>query len=288
MPTNEQPHQYHIHPNYFGGSNANTNAQPGPSISRRRSSLSRRRSSLLPAGAGETRSPLLEADKFRDAEEEDVRHSGDYDMGKDLLGFLPPPPRNHGYDPLSSPYRPSDPSYTSSPSRPPLSNGPSSSGYSAASPGRERMPSSNSITSMSSNTGGRRAPAPAALELSPRMERSYTRNPYEGLGHGVPVSETRRIATEPILDRVSLSHYLFAIALMCRSPQEEMCDLCRNLPFCQVPALYPSTSHTNPDVQTFRVGRTSGNRPNHRACQIRLELERHLLLACLSVYLFRL
>ena len=152
----------------------------------------------------------MEADKFRDAEEEDVRHSGDYDMGKDLLGFHPPPPRNHGYDPLSSPYRPSE--YTSSPTRPPLSNGLGSSGYSASSPGRERMPSSNSITSMSSNTGGRRAPAPAALELSPRKERPYTRNPYEGLGHGVPASETRRVATEPILDRVSLL-YLGAVIL---------------------------------------------------------------------------
>jgi hypothetical protein len=213
MPTNEQPHPYHIHPNYFGGSNANTNAQPGPSGSRRRSSL-------LPAGAGEARSPLSEADKFRDAEEEDVRHSGDYDMGKDLLGFHPPPPRNHGYDPLSSPYRPSDPSDNSSPTRPPLSNGLNSPGYSASSPGRERMPSSNSITSMSSNTGGRRAPAPAALELSPRKERPYTRNPYEGLGHGVPASETRRVATEPILDRVSLSCCCFVIRLMCRCPLE--------------------------------------------------------------------
>jgi hypothetical protein len=277
MPTNEQPHPYHIHPNYFGGSNADTNSQPGPSGSRRRSSL-------LPAG--QARSPFSEADKFRDAEEEDVRHSGDYDMGKDLLGFHPPPPRNHGYDPLSSPYRPSDPSYTSSPTRPPLSNGLSSSGYSAASPGRERLPSSNSITSMSSNTGGRRAPAPAALELSPRKERPYTRNPYEGLGHGVPASETRRVATEPILDRVSLLHYSFAIRLMSRCHLEEICDLCRNLPSHQVLALCPSTSHTNRDLLTFQVDLTSGNRPNHPACQIHPGLERPLLLPCLSVYLF--
>jgi hypothetical protein len=277
MPTNEQPHPYHIHPNYFGGSNANTNAQPGPSGSRRRSSL-------LPAG--ETRSPLSEADKFRDAEEEDVRHSGDYDMGKDLLGFHPPPPRNHGYDPLSSPYRPSDPSY--SPTRPPLSDGLNSSGYSASSPGRERMPSSTSITSMSSNTGGRRAPAPAALELSPRKERPYTRNPYEGLGHGVPASETRRVATEPILDRVSVLYRGIVIRLMCRCPLEEICDLCRNLPFHQVPGPQIWTSHTNRDHLMFQVGPTSGNRPNHRACQIHLGLERLQLLPCLSVYLFRL
>lgn len=222
MPTNEQPHPYHIHPNYFGGSNADTNAQPGPSGSRRRSSL-------LPAG--EARSPLSEAEKFRDAEEEEVRHSGDYDMGKDLLGFHPPPPRNHGYDPLSSPYRPSEHQYTSSPARPPLSNGLSSPGYSASSPGRERMPSSNSITSMSSNTGGRRAPAPAALELSPRKERPYTRNPYEGLGHGVPASETRRVATEPILDRVSPLLRGFRIVLTGRYHQEEIYDLYPSLPF---------------------------------------------------------
>jgi len=193
MPANEKSHPYHIHPNYFSSSSNSTNAQSGPSISRRRSSL---------VPGGEARGSLSEADKFRDAEEEDVRHSGDYDMGKDLLGFHPPPARNHGYDPLSSPYRPSDQAYTASPARPPFSDALSSPGQPAGSPGRERMPSSNSITSMSSNTGGRRAPAPAALELSPRKERSYTRNPYEGLGIGVPASETRRVVTEPTLDRV--------------------------------------------------------------------------------------
>jgi hypothetical protein len=207
-------------------------------------------------------------------------------MGKDLLGFHPPPPRNDGYDPLSSPYRPSDPSY--SPTRPPLSNGFNSSGYSTSSPGRERMPSSNSITSMSSNTGGRRAPAPAALELSPRKERPYTRNPYEGLGHGVPASETRRVATEPILDRVRLLCCGILIWLMCRCHLEEICDLCRNLLFHQAPALLPLTRHTNRDFLTSQVGPTSGNRPKHRACQIHPGLERLLLLPCLSVSLFRL
>ena len=176
---NGPPHPYHIHPTYFN-SNANANAQPGPSISRRRSSLQ---------PGGET-----ESDKFRDAEE-DARDSGDYDMSKDLLAFNPPPPRNHGYDSLSSPYRPRplDQSHALSPNSTGLSSP-------ATSPGRERLPSSNSITSMSSNTGGRRAPAPAALELSPRKERP--RNQYESLGYGVPV-EHRRVATEPPMDRVS-------------------------------------------------------------------------------------
>jgi hypothetical protein len=178
---NGQPHPYHIHPTYF---TTNPNAQPGPSISRRRSSLQPN---------GEARASLTESDKFRDAEE-DARDSGDYDMGKDLLAFNPPPPR--GYDSLSSPYRqrPFDQSNALSPN----STGMSSP---ATSPGRERLPSSNSITSMSSNTGGRRAPAPAALELSPRKERP--RNQYESLGHGVPV-EQRRVATEPPMDRVSV------------------------------------------------------------------------------------
>jgi hypothetical protein len=202
--SSDSSHPYHIPPTYFSSSTANANsnnAHPGPSFSRRRSSLQQ---------GGDARGSLTESDKFRDAEEEDVRHSGDYDMGQDLLAFNPPPPRG-GPDSLSSPYqrlsaRPSDQNMSST-ALSPLSNGMGSSGSTATSPGRERMPSSNSITSMSSNTGGRRAPAPAALELSPRKERQSTRNPYGDLGYGAPSSETRRVTTEPMMDRVSNRQY---------------------------------------------------------------------------------
>ncbi|WWD19762.1 hypothetical protein CI109_104226 [Kwoniella shandongensis] len=59
------------------------------------------------------------------------------------------------------------------------------------SPQRERLASSASISSMSSTVRGRRAPAPAALDLSPRSE-----NRYGGLGLGQG-GESRRIVTEP-------------------------------------------------------------------------------------------
>ena len=75
---------------------------------------------------------------------------------------------------------------------------------------------------------------------------------------------------------------------MCRCPLEEICDLCRNLPFHQVLAAQLSTSHTNRDLLMYRVGHTSGNRPNHWGCLILPGLELLLLLPCLSVYLFRL
>ncbi|WWC91879.1 uncharacterized protein L201_006828 [Kwoniella dendrophila CBS 6074] len=58
---------------------------------------------------------------------------------------------------------------------------------------RERLASSTSTSSISSTLKGRRAPAPAALDLSPRREERYG-----GLGLGLgPSSDSRRVVTEP-------------------------------------------------------------------------------------------
>jgi hypothetical protein len=202
MPPSQDPrHPYHIPPTYFGSSDVNPDSQAGPSISRRRSSLQ--------PPAIEARGSLTDSDKFRDAEDENGDQ--DYDLGRDLLAFNPPPARtgpNSGLSAgsiLSSPYQPHAPRPPDQPYTPSSAMSSHHIGYgespssSAAAPGRDRLPSSNSISSMSSATG-RRAPAPAPLNLSPRRE---VRNPYDGLGHGVPSTETRRIATDPFPGRVS-------------------------------------------------------------------------------------
>ncbi|WVQ84565.1 hypothetical protein IAT38_006719 [Cryptococcus sp. DSM 104549] len=62
-------------------------------------------------------------------------------------------------------------------------------------PSRERLKSSTSVSSMSSAARGRRAPAPAALDLSPNTER--TRYGDVGLGHTGASGEGRRVVTEP-------------------------------------------------------------------------------------------
>lgn len=157
---------------------------------------------------------------FRDADDE--TGSVEYDFGGDLLNFDPPPPRTGPYEPPGQngaiAQRPSYDSYaprsTDYPQTPstglsPYSNGfpsgPSTATTSLTSPGRDRMPSSTSATSMSSSMKGRRAPAPAALDLSPRREQAARRNPYDGLGYGTPSTEGRRVATDSFLERVRIS-----------------------------------------------------------------------------------
>ncbi|WVW86336.1 hypothetical protein I302_108380 [Kwoniella bestiolae CBS 10118] len=61
-------------------------------------------------------------------------------------------------------------------------------------PSRERLTSSTSNSSLTSTLRGRRAPAPAALDLSPR--RGDDRYAGLGMGHG-PSAESRRVVTEP-------------------------------------------------------------------------------------------
>lgn len=156
---------------------------------------------------------------FKDAED-------DYDLGRDLLGFDPPPPRSglyqsptqqsaqQGQPVLASPYAPSrsysnDNTYNNQSALSPFSQAfpaGSSSGYNAtSSPSRDRLPSSNSVSSMSSHPKGNRAPAPAALDLSPQREQTARRNPYDGLGYGTPSTSTegRRVVTGLPGDRVS-------------------------------------------------------------------------------------
>ncbi|OCF77636.1 CMGC/DYRK/DYRK2 protein kinase [Kwoniella mangroviensis CBS 8886] len=61
-------------------------------------------------------------------------------------------------------------------------------------PSRERLTSSTSNSSFTSTLKGRRAPAPAALDLSPRRD-----DRYGGLGMGLePSPESRRVVTEPV------------------------------------------------------------------------------------------
>nr|ODO04173.1 CMGC/DYRK/DYRK2 protein kinase [Cryptococcus depauperatus CBS 7855] len=80
----------------------------------------------------------------------------------------------------------------------------SESSFQLRSPSRQRLLSSTSISSMSSSPRGRRAPAPAALDLSPGGERSRY---YAELGHGSSYTpKNARVVTEPPL------HF--------RSPQE--------------------------------------------------------------------
>ncbi|WVF67252.1 hypothetical protein IAT40_002000 [Kwoniella sp. CBS 6097] len=62
-------------------------------------------------------------------------------------------------------------------------------------PPRESLASSTSTSSLSSTLRGRRAPAPAALDLSPRKE-----DRYAGLGVR-PAVENRRVVTEPVRHR---------------------------------------------------------------------------------------
>lgn len=62
---------------------------------------------------------------------------------------------------------------------------------------RGLLPSSSSIASMSSSPRGRRAPAPAALDLGARTDRSK----YADVGLGLGVAhgpENRRVVTEPV------------------------------------------------------------------------------------------
>ncbi|ORY31673.1 hypothetical protein BCR39DRAFT_88836 [Naematelia encephala] len=164
-----------------------------------------------------------EGDQFMDA-------VGDEDRGyADLLGFEPPPPRYAPQPPsLQSPYEHQQPfasqySHRSPPApdllTPSRSYLPSNTGGTArnvdfGSPPRERLPSSASMSSMSATLGGRRAPAPAALDLSPRTERvvretaaANESNRYSklgGLGFGAPPTsqtEGRRIVTDPLWDQ---------------------------------------------------------------------------------------
>ena len=79
-------------------------------------------------------------------------------------------------------------------------------------PSRDLLISSASVSSMSSALKGRRAPAPAALDLSPRAERSMQEQVEQGrygtvggLGHVRSTSDSRRVVTDTNVDRVSLT-----------------------------------------------------------------------------------
>ncbi|WVQ94851.1 hypothetical protein IAU59_001934 [Kwoniella sp. CBS 9459] len=91
------------------------------------------------------------------------------------------------------------PAYTpwTAPLSPPHFNNASSNPSSQllSTPPRERLASSTSTSSLSSTLRGRRAPAPAALDLSPRKE-----DRYGGLGIR-PTNENRRVVTEPVRHR---------------------------------------------------------------------------------------
>jgi hypothetical protein len=78
-------------------------------------------------------------------------------------------------------------------------------------PPRDRLISSSSISSMSSTLRGNRAPAPAALDLSPRTERQTREKlgpvqevKYGNLGLGAspsrPAADSRRMASESQVD----------------------------------------------------------------------------------------
>jgi hypothetical protein len=100
------------------------------------------------------------------------------------------------------------PSFYQTPSIP---SGSTFSPTSTNTPPRDRLPSSASMTSVGGSLRGRRAPVPAALDLSPSSERyrmeaieekKYT--PSGGLGLGASTApEGRRVVTDPILERVS-------------------------------------------------------------------------------------
>lgn len=88
---------------------------------------------------------------------------------------------------------------------------------------RDRLPSSTSYSSMSASLRGRRAPAPAALDLSPRSERVRReaaglqgQQRYQELGLGAaPVIEglDRRIVTEPPIRVSAMCHVKRVISL---------------------------------------------------------------------------
>lgn len=214
-PQHDAQNPYHIPPAYFSP-NANKHGGPSssanPTISRRVSSLSGQQ------GSGQQE---IDTEMFRDAE--DDTGSGDYDLGRDLLGFDPPPPRSgppqpppaqSGQPVLRSPYEPNrsrsnENQHAAPTTSPPFMQsfpaGSCSGQNSITSPGRDRLQSSTSVSSMSSTLRGNRAPAPAALDLSPKRDQGAKRNQYDGLGHGTPSTEGRRVVTDSYLERVSCS-----------------------------------------------------------------------------------
>lgn len=218
LPESDPRNPYHIPPTYFTPNANNQNGGPSSSSSAQ-PSVSRRLSSL--PGRDGSQATVTESDMFRDAD--DDTGSGDYDLGRDLLGFDPPPPRSGPYQnppqsggqsSLASPYAPDrsrsyDNSNTNQSALSPFSQafpiGSSSGLTSMASPNRDRLPSSNSVSSMSSQMKGNRAPAPAALDLSPNRDRTAKRNPYDGLGYGTPAQSTdgQRVLTDSSSSRVS-------------------------------------------------------------------------------------
>ena len=109
---------------------------------------------------------------------------------------LPPPPDSQSAPPLPI-------SHSSGPS---TSLSPNLEGGSSP---RERLPSSSSVSSMSSTQRGRRAPAPAALDLSPRSQRvlrdaAAVGDRYGSLGIGPApgTSEGLRAVTDSYIDTV--------------------------------------------------------------------------------------
>lgn len=188
---------YHIGPSFFSGGqtdaggSATSNTQEG------------RRQSSRPPAEGRP-----DSDMFRDADDEGV--SGDLDFARDLLAFDPPPPCSgpppSGSNVLSDPYEASRRAHDPQIHTRHISNGVNagpSTGQVGGSPGmeRDRLASSTSVSSMSSTLKGRRAPAPAALDLSPRREQEVKQNPYSAIGHGYP--PTGDISGDRQLSRVS-------------------------------------------------------------------------------------
>jgi hypothetical protein len=104
----------------------------------------------------------------------------------------------------------------------PVYQTPSGSSFSpsASTPSRDRLPSSSSMTSVGGSLRGRRAPVPAALDLSPssepyRMEAIEETKyaPSRDLGLGASTApEGRRVVTDPV-EQVSGRH---APYLTCR------------------------------------------------------------------------
>jgi len=164
-----------------------------------------------------------ERDRFGDAEG-DCGRAADSDLQAEMTRFQPPPPRTMPH-PHHQTYRQSPPTQPDPLSAQPFGHpthpsGPSSSfspGHELGTISRERLPSSTSVSSMSSAMRERKALIPAALDLSPQSERAMReamavamreeRYAAHGrLGQGLaPVGnlQGQRAVTDSYLDQVS-------------------------------------------------------------------------------------
>lgn len=198
-PQHDGQNPYHIPPTYFSTRQADAGGSAVPS-----NPAQTRRLSAQPSGQARP-----DSDMFKDADDE--AGSGDFDFGGDLLAFDPPPPRTGppptGPTLLSSPYESNRSRSDQQASTPSFSNGMGTGSYSGQGMGRpemerDRLVSSTSVSSMSSTLKGKRAPAPAALDLSPRRDQAAKRDPYSGLGYGHP-TPSESLSSGPQVTRVS-------------------------------------------------------------------------------------